>query len=96
MAPQAATGQDIAQHHRLISPGSSLQNPQGLYSIYSVLKFVLVHSHAKYWSGLSLFWWCLRRGDLDGTDMKYLNAVDQGKHPDLISPVASRGLVLFL
>lgn len=62
----------------------TLQNPRGLYNIYFALKFVLVHGHAKYWSGLSLFRWCLRRGDLGGTGIKYLDVVDQGKQCILI------------
>lgn len=58
--------------------------PPGLFSIYSALKSVPVHGHAKCWSGLSLFWWCSRRGDLDGTGIKYPNAVDEGKQCILI------------
>lgn len=91
MAPQAATQlpQDIAQHHRLVSPGTLLAlvpcKPPGVVQHLRCAKIcACAYSHAKYWSGLSLFWWCLRRGDLDGTDVKYLNVVDQGKQCILI------------
>lgn len=72
-----------------VSPGTLLAplpcKPPGVVQHLRCAKIcACAYSHAKYWSGLSLIWWCLRRGDLDGTGIKYLNVVDQGKQCILI------------